>query len=250
MQIVDGGFVIAAGKGLAGQQIQEVGILPSVFFDPAPVLSSQFDAALRDDKDMQAKVFRAIIDVMAGKLSNDNVRLRDHHMEKSRAEGRLAVLERKLEEQRHRTAIAVEMAAESGGLSADEVEMRIAEKVKDLVPRLLVVDDEADFRGLVRDALPSLEVVEAENGRQGLEKLNSDSDVELIVSDIEMPEMDGVEFIRNVRASDEFSFLPILVMTTLGQIKQRDDALNAGADAFIQKPVTLEALQTILEDVW
>ena len=94
------------------------------------------------------------------------------------------------------------------------------------------------------------DVIEAENGAEGWNKLAQETDIELIVTDIEMPEMDGVEFIRKVRGSDEFAFLPVLVMTTLAQIKQRDDALNAGADAFIQKPVTLEALQSMLEDVW
>lgn len=102
---------------------------------------------------------------------------------------------------------------------------------------------------LIRDNFDA-DVLEAENGLEGWNVLQREPDLELIISDIEMPEMDGVEFIRKVRASDEYSFMPILVMTTLGQIKQRDDALNAGADAFLQKPVTLEALQEILRDTW
>jgi two-component system, chemotaxis family, chemotaxis protein CheY len=119
--------------------------------------------------------------------------------------------------------------------------------------KVLIVEDS----GLTRMQVGELfrehfdaEVIEAANGAEGLEQLSNEADLELIVSDIEMPEMDGVEFIRKVRATDEFSFLPILVMTTLGQIKQRDDALNSGADAFVQKPVTVEALRAILEDVW
>jgi two-component system chemotaxis response regulator CheY len=119
--------------------------------------------------------------------------------------------------------------------------------------KVLIVEDSGLTRmqvaELVRDNFDA-DVVEAENGVEGWNKLENEPDLELIISDIEMPEMDGVEFIRKVRASDEYSFLPILVMTTLGQIKQRDDALNAGADAFLQKPVTLEALQELLRETW
>ena len=119
--------------------------------------------------------------------------------------------------------------------------------------KVLLVEDSGVTRMQVEDLLREhfdAHVIEAENGAEGWNKLAQETDIELIVTDIEMPEMDGVEFIRKVRGSDEFAFLPVLVMTTLAQIKQRDDALNAGADAFIQKPVTLEALQSMLEDVW
>ncbi len=119
--------------------------------------------------------------------------------------------------------------------------------------KVLIVEDSGMTRMQVSELLRAhfgADIIEAENGVDGWNKLQAEPDIELIVSDIEMPEMDGVGFIRKVRDSNKFSFLPILVMTTLGQIKQRDDALNSGADAFIQKPVTLEALKTILQDVW
>ena len=119
--------------------------------------------------------------------------------------------------------------------------------------RVLIVEDSGLTRMEVGDLLRnhfSAEVLEACDGKEGWEILLQQPDLELIISDIEMPEMNGVEFIRAVRSSDEYSFVPILVMTTLGRIKDRDDALNAGADAFIEKPVTLEALQALLEDVW
>jgi two-component system chemotaxis response regulator CheY len=119
--------------------------------------------------------------------------------------------------------------------------------------KVLIVEDSGVTRMQVGELLREhfeAEVIEAENGVQGWNTLSGDGEIELIITDIEMPEMDGVEFIRKVRGSDEFAFLPVLVMTTLGQIRQRDNALNAGADAFIQKPVTLDALQSMLEDVW
>ena len=203
---------------------------------------AQFDTALRDDKDMQAKVFRAIIDVLAGKLSNDNIRLRDHQMEKNRCEGRLAVLERKLEEQRHRSAIAIEMAAEHSGASADEIELRIADAVKDMVPRILVVDDESDFRALVKDALPAIEVVEAENGQEALGVVQEHK-LDLVLTDIRMPEMDGIALLAALRS--QYPQLPVLAAS--GYL----DAEEIGEhdfDGFVAKPVSLDDLRDAVED--
>ncbi len=127
--------------------------------------------------------------------------------------------------------------------------------------KVLIVEDSGLTRKEVREILSGhfdAEVLEAADGLEGLKMLERAPDLELIVTDIEMPELDGIGFIRKVRASEEHCFLPILVMTTLGQTKRRDDALNSGADAFIQKPVPPEtfadhfakALEEILQDVW
>jgi CRP-like cAMP-binding protein len=77
---------------------------------------AQFDAVLGKDLDMQAKVYRAIIDVLSGKLSNDNVRLRDHQMERARFEGRISVLQRRLKGSESRAVIALDMAAQKTGM--------------------------------------------------------------------------------------------------------------------------------------
>ena len=130
-------------------------------------------------------------------------------------------------------------------------EKRLSET--DMKRRVLIVEDSGLTRMEVGDLLRnhfSAEVLEACDGKEGWDVLQSRPDLELIISDIEMPEMNGVELIKAIRSSEEHAFTPILVMTTLDRIKERDDALNAGADAFIEKPVTLEALEALLEDVW
>jgi two-component system chemotaxis response regulator CheY len=118
---------------------------------------------------------------------------------------------------------------------------------------VLIVEDSGLTRievgDMLREAFNS-RILEAAHGRQGLDILEKITDIDLIICDIEMPEMDGVEFIRKLRADERYCYMPILVITTLGQIKRRDDALNAGADAFIEKPVTLDALTELLRDIW
>lgn len=118
---------------------------------------------------------------------------------------------------------------------------------------VLIVEDSGLTRMEVGDMLRegfNANILEAANGIEGLSQLERRPEINLIICDIEMPEMDGIEFIRSVRENDSYCFLPLLVMTTVGQTKRRDDALNAGADAFIQKPVTMEALDELLAEVW
>ncbi len=86
------------------------------------IQKAQFDAILREDQDMQAKVFRAIIGVLSGKLSNDNVRLRDYQMERARYEGRIAVLQRRLKGNQSRVAIALDIGGGKDGDGSRGVE--------------------------------------------------------------------------------------------------------------------------------
>ena len=121
-----------------------------------------------------------------------------------------------------------------------------------MATKVLVIDDSGLTREQVKTMLEevfSVEVLTAENGEAGLEVLGANPDVELVVCDIEMPVMGGVEVVRRVRADDDTAFLPILVMSTLGRVQERNDALNSGADAFIEKPVTREALEDIVKDL-
>lgn len=205
------------------------------------IQKAQFDATLRDDADMQAKVYRAIIDVLSGKLTNDNVRLRDYQMEKGRFEGRIAVLERRLEEQQRRVQIALDMAAQKSGMDRDELVLHVDDQVKDLVPRVLVVDDEVEFRKLVKEALPSFEVVEAGNGRQALE-LVQEAKLDLVITDINMPEMDGVRLLASLRA--QFPDLPVLAASGYldrGQLERH------AFDGVIEKPLSLQPFQELVE---
>ncbi|MBT3343940.1 MAG: response regulator [Gemmatimonadetes bacterium] len=211
---------------------------PSAMF---VIQKMQFDAVLRDDDDIRSKVYRAIIDVLSGKLTNDNVRLRDYQQEKSRYEGQIAVLERRLTEQESRAGIALDLAAEASGRERDELELHIDEQVKDLIPRVLIVDDEVEFRALVRDGLPRFEVLEAGDGMQALEIIGEEK-LDLIITDIRMPEMDGIQLLEALRA--QYPNLPVLA--TSGYM-DATEAASHSFDGFIEKPLALEPMQQIVE---
>lgn len=98
---------------------------------------------------------------------------------------------------------------------------------------VLLVEDCSFFRQLVKGYLESLkyEVITAEDGKVGLECLKN-NEFDLIISDIEMPVMDGIEFIRNVRAGKCQSTLPALALSSLDSGKSREKAINSGFDAY------------------
>ena len=90
---------------------------------------SQFEYFLREDVEMQAKVYRNIADILVAKLLNDNVRTRDYQMEKQRCEDRLAELERQLADHKQKVEIALDLLALKE-VSREETEQQIAEKMQ------------------------------------------------------------------------------------------------------------------------
>ena len=205
------------------------------------VKKRSFDAMLRDDGNVRATVYKNIIDVLSEKLNNDNVRLRDYQLEKSRYESHLAVQERQLLQERLRSDAAIEMAADRGDMSIDEVAMQIDEQVGNLTPKVLVVDDEADFRRLVKEALIAFTVVEAGDGKEALAIVEQE-ELDLVITDIRMPNMDGFGLLENLRG--KYPQLPVLAVS--GYL-DADEARGRDFDGFIDKPVSLAQLRDLVE---
>jgi two-component system chemotaxis response regulator CheY len=102
---------------------------------------------------------------------------------------------------------------------------------------VLTVDDSKTMRQMLQHALVSagFNVVQAEDGVHGLEVL-SQSTPDAIVTDINMPRMDGFGFIEGVRRQDEYRAIPILVLTTESDGEKKERARRAGATGWIVKP--------------
>lgn len=109
---------------------------------------------------------------------------------------------------------------------------------------ILIVDDSKTIRNLVSFVLKSegFQVSTAEDGLDALEKLYSLDSVDLIVSDVNMPRMDGFTFIKNVRTQDAFKDIPIIVLSTEGQEKDIQKGLSVGANLYMVKPAQPEKM--------
>ena len=110
--------------------------------------------------------------------------------------------------------------------------------------RALVIDDSRTVRLVVGNYLreAGLEVIEAADGRLGLEQLRQDPTVELVLVDWNMPVMDGLAFIQAVRAERQFDPVRVMMVTTEAEQAQVLRALEAGANEYLMKPFTREIL--------
>lgn len=110
--------------------------------------------------------------------------------------------------------------------------------------RALVIDDSRTVRAIIGKILrdEGLEVVEAANGREGLERLREPPGAELVLVDWNMPEMNGLEFIKAVRAVRAYDAVRIMMVTTETEQDQVIRALDAGANEYVMKPFTREIL--------
>lgn len=104
--------------------------------------------------------------------------------------------------------------------------------------KLMIIDDSITMRKIIALALKTgyYEYIEAENGKDALEKLKTENEVDLFVVDIDMPEMNGIDFIKNVKKNSKFNKSPILILTTHTDEKIQDAAKEIGANAWIVKP--------------
>ena len=113
--------------------------------------------------------------------------------------------------------------------------------------RALIVDDSSVMRKIVERALrqaglDALVVHEAGSGAEGLEVLKS-KPVDLILSDINMPTMDGLEFLRQIRAQNLDEGVPVVMITTESSEEHVKQAIQAGAQGYIRKPFTAEQVK-------
>jgi two-component system, chemotaxis family, chemotaxis protein CheY len=103
--------------------------------------------------------------------------------------------------------------------------------------RIITVDDAATMRRLVSYTLRTegYEVLEAEDGEDALRVLSAQS-VDVVITDINMPKMDGIELVRRLRALPQFKATPILMLTTESDPSKKLEGKNAGATGWITKP--------------
>jgi two-component system chemotaxis response regulator CheY len=115
--------------------------------------------------------------------------------------------------------------------------------------KALIVEDSITIRMILRVILRKLgfDVVEAGNGREGLERLREMTQTNVVLVDWNMPEMNGIEFIRAIRADPGYDVLPLIMVTTNTELENVTEALSAGANEYIMKPFTSDMIREKLE---
>jgi two-component system chemotaxis response regulator CheY len=112
--------------------------------------------------------------------------------------------------------------------------------------RALVVDDSRAMRMILSRALAQsgFEVIHAANGREALDTLDlQGASLDLVLMDWNMPELSGIEALEEIRSRGEFNRIRVVMVTTETEIDQMVRALQAGADEYVMKPFTQEALE-------
>jgi two-component system chemotaxis response regulator CheY len=111
--------------------------------------------------------------------------------------------------------------------------------------RALVIDDSGAMRSILRQYMRELkyEVVEARDGREALERCEQTPDFDIALVDWNMPVMNGLEFVRALRAKKEFDSMKLMMVTTENDVAHIEAALTAGANEFVMKPFTYEVLE-------
>ncbi len=120
---------------------------------------------------------------------------------------------------------------------------------RDAVSRILIVEDSGTMRSLLVQALealdPDLKIDEAQNGFEALRMLPREA-YDLIVTDINMPEINGLELVSFVKGNDAYRAIPLLIVSTEGSERDREKGLELGANAYLVKPFDPDELQSVV----
>jgi CheY-like chemotaxis protein len=110
--------------------------------------------------------------------------------------------------------------------------------------RVLVVDDDIRNVFALTSALEmhGLRVAHAESGKEAIEELKSSNDIDVVLMDVMMPGLDGLDTMRMIRQLDGYASLPIVAVTAKAMIGDREKCIEAGANDYIAKPVNMDIL--------
>jgi CheY-like chemotaxis protein/ABC-type nitrate/sulfonate/bicarbonate transport system substrate-binding protein len=123
----------------------------------------------------------------------------------------------------------------------------------DLQMKILIVEDFGVTRKLESKALKKIgfsSIIEAENGGVAIEKLKTEKNIGLVISDWNMPEVNGYELLKRMRSDDAFKRIPFIMVTAQAEKEDSARVIEAGANGFITKPFTFEELKHILETIF
>lgn len=119
-----------------------------------------------------------------------------------------------------------------------------------MIKTIMTVDDSASVRQMVNFTLKQsgYEIVEAANGTDALNKLKK-KQIHMLITDVNMPELDGLSLVRKVRENPDYRFIPIIMLTTESQAEKKREGKAAGATGWIVKPFSPDQLVAVVRKV-
>lgn len=115
--------------------------------------------------------------------------------------------------------------------------------------RAIVIDDSRAMRTIIGRLLKELgfEITEAQHGQEAIERLQQSGPLDLALVDWNMPQMNGIEFVQNIRAQADYDAMRLMMVTTETEISHVMMALTAGANEYVMKPFTKDVIREKLE---
>ena len=193
-----------------------------------------FNALPKQDDNIKLKVYHSVVEELSNKIVNDNVRMRDHLLQRVRSEEKIFEFRKKLE-------FALDLLIEYTHISRSEARKIIDEISEDTSLCILIVDDEPTIREFVKSALTDYKILEARNGEEAMTVIK-EVEPDLVITDIRMPRMDGYELADRLR--EERPELPVVALS--GVVSRQDTEGHSFMD-FIDKPMRLDDFRRAIE---
>ena len=121
-----------------------------------------------------------------------------------------------------------------------------------MLKKVLAVDDSTLIQQMYKMVLMRYrcEIIQALNGQEGLDKLEKHPDVNMMLVDINMPLMNGLEFIQKVKAAEKFKSIPIIIVSTEGKEEDTQRGLALGASGYVKKPFQPSDLHSLISKLF
>ncbi|HPG29574.1 MAG TPA: response regulator [bacterium] len=115
------------------------------------------------------------------------------------------------------------------------------------MPNLLLIDDSPTMRKMIKLALKSLNltIFESNNGIEGIEILNNEK-IDIAMTDLNMPEMNGFDFLRYMRQNENYSNTPVIIVSTENKLEILEEAKKLGITEYLKKPFNMKELQELI----
>lgn len=132
----------------------------------------------------------------------------------------------------------------------EEKKMKSSRKQASRNFRLLVVDDDQEVAQYIKNELSDWYKIDtASNGREALKALLTNENYDLVISDVLMPEMDGLSMLRQLKGNPNISHIPVILLTSKTEVSDRLEGLKKGADAYLAKPFNMEELHILIDNL-